>query len=97
MSKIITAWAVVDRDGRVLGLHRSKEWADDAAAGATVVELTGQLPDPPRRVMFDETTWVKGDTAWSPIGSSDHIAVNGLAGKLLDRIWELEQQIGGAS
>lgn len=63
MSKTITAWAVVDEDtGVAIYLRFDEAFARGLAKDHfTVVELTGELPDPPHE-------WKVGD--WFKLGAS---------------------------
>jgi hypothetical protein len=102
MSRTITAWAVVDEcTGEVIYLRRDedRDLATDLAMNVddfTVVELTGELPDPAKTVTLDGLTWTKETAEWNT-PSGQWCTVTSRMGVLLDRIWELEQQIGGAS
>jgi hypothetical protein len=102
MRRTITAWAVVDpTTGRTLYLRFNEEFARGLADGAshshlTVVELTGELPDPPKTVTIGNTWWKKRDDGrWQIYDDPDRI--QSVPQVFLDRIWELEQQIGGAA
>jgi hypothetical protein len=97
MSRTITAWAVVQPDGHIRTTWPLRKNAEvSASLGEVVVELTGELPDPPKTVTVDGTTWVWDEQAQSwgagiarwAYGQSD-------CGKAFNRIWELEN--GGAS
>ena len=78
MSRTITAWAVLsaDReDGPVWWeRHRADEYA--ATTGRTVVELTGELPDPPHEwKVGDWLTWWDGDSPNRIVAIVDGVAV----------------------
>ena len=98
MSRTITAWAVVHPDGMVGPVYQSQDSANAYASthGATVIELTGELPDPPKTVTVDGLTWTEETCEWNT-PSGQWCTITSRTGRLLDRIWELEQQIGGAS
>jgi hypothetical protein len=58
----------------------------------------GELPDPPKTVTVDGATWTLAEDRWtSTVDPNDWALRGSRRGVLLDRIWDLEQQIGGAS